>query len=171
MSGFGVGGFGALAHVAKADGWISIEEDEELPVGAARIRLVESAHVESSDAGTKAKRAPLYEHTYPVPRRTQIRVKEGQWVEAGDLLTVGSAFPTDVLDAAGGINLGVDGDVTAVSVKDEKKTGTRWMTVEIMSTEGEKEVRHLRVPDNRPDPEIVVGMEVNANIPDRKSVV
>ena len=155
----------ALAHVAKADGWVFIEEDEELPSGAARIRLVESAHIEAADAGTKAKRAPLYEHLYPVPRRTQIRVKEGQWVEAGDLLTVGSAFPTDVLDAAGGINLGLDGDVTSVSVKDEKKTGMRWMTVGIMTTDGEKEVRHLRVPDNRPDPEITVGMEVNANVP------
>ena len=42
-------------------------------------------------------------------RRTQITVDDGQWVEAGDLLSTGSAFPADILGSKPGVALGVPG--------------------------------------------------------------
>ena len=40
-----------------------------------------------------ATRAPVREHPFPVMRRTQITVDDGQWVEAGDLLSSGLGLP------------------------------------------------------------------------------
>jgi DNA-directed RNA polymerase subunit beta' len=132
----------ALAHVAIADGWIRIEDDETR-AGAARVVLVEAEHIENKDAGTGAKKAPVREHAFPVAKRTQIRVQDGQWVEAGTLLTIGSAWPADLLEATSGIFLSAEGQITAARIQ---KDG--WIKVEIQTEEG-MEVRYLLLPPER----------------------
>ena len=81
-------------------------------------------------------------------------VGAGQWVEAGDLVSTGSAFPADILSSKPGVGLGVQGTVTAVS--DE---GKGWMRVDV-ETEAGISQRWLRVPEDRPRPVIERGMEV-----------
>jgi DNA-directed RNA polymerase subunit beta' len=132
----------ALAHVAATDGWIRIEDDEVRP-GAARLVLTEVEHIETKDAGTGAKRAPVREHAYPVAKRTQITVDDGQWVEAGDLLTIGSAYPADILESTSGIFLSAAGRIASARVG---KDG--WVKVEVEGEEG-VEVRFLRVPSEK----------------------
>ena len=74
----------AQAHIAPVDGWVRITDDETRP-GSAHLVVVEPEYIEQDDAGTGATRAPVREHSFPVMRRTQITVDDGQWVEAGDL--------------------------------------------------------------------------------------
>jgi len=147
----------ALAHVAKVDGWVRIVNDESRP-GAATIMLAEPEHAVSEDAGTGDKRAPTREHAYPVPKRTQIIVDDGQWVEAGDLLTIGSAYPADILEATSGLFFNVAGKITAV--KDE---GEGWFKLTISTDDG-KEERWLRLPPHRGHQVPEKGSEV---LPDR----
>ncbi len=116
--------------------------------------VVEPEYIEQEDAGTGATRAPVREHSFPVMRRTQITVDDGQWVEAGDLVSTGSAFPADILSSRPGVSLGVQGTVTAV--KDE---GKGWVRVDV-ETEAGISQRWLRLPDDRPRPVIEKGMEV-----------
>jgi DNA-directed RNA polymerase subunit beta' len=132
----------ALAHVAATDGWIRIEDDETRP-GAARIVLTEPEYLEVEDAGTGATRAPVREHVYPVAKRTQITVDDGQWVDAGDVLTIGSAYPADILEATSGIFLSAAGHVTGARVLDDG-----WVKIEIAGEEG-AETRLLRLPPDR----------------------
>jgi len=149
----------ALAVVAKVDGWIRIIDDETRP-GAATLTIVEPEYIPVEDAGTGANREPVREHAHAVPKRTQIVVNDGDWVTAGTLLTIGSAFPTDILEATSGVALGVLGTVTKIS---EEKAVTdrpeRWLRVEV-ATEAGTSVRLLRLPADRPMPHIEVGMEV-----------
>jgi DNA-directed RNA polymerase subunit beta' len=70
------------AHIADISGDISIEETEK----ARKITL--------TGAGGK-------ERNYQVPRRSRLRVKDGQEVAAGDQLTEGSANPHDILKVLG----------------------------------------------------------------------
>jgi len=147
----------ALAHVAKVDGWVRIVNDESRP-GAATIMLAEPEYVASEDAGTGDKRAPTREHAYPVPKRTQIIVDDGQWVEAGDLLTIGSAFPADILEATSGLFFNVAGRVAAV--KDEKDG---WFKLTIATGDGNEE-RWLRLPAHRAHQVLEKGTEI---APDR----
>jgi DNA-directed RNA polymerase subunit beta' len=144
----------AQAHIAPVDGWIRITDDESRP-GSAVLEVVEPEYVEMEDAGTGATRAPVREHPFPVMRRTQIRVDDGQWVEAGDLLTTGSAFPAEILASKPGVALGVTG--TVKKVKDEKG----WLRVDV-DTEAGVSSRWLRLPPDRPRPVIEAGMEVRA---------
>ncbi len=144
----------AQAHVAPVDGWVRITDDETRP-GSATLTIVEPEYVEQDDAGTGATRAPLREHSFPVMRRTQITVDDGQWVEAGDLLSTGSAFPADILGSRPGVALGVQGTVTAV--KDE---GKGWLRVDV-ETEAGISQRWLRLPTDRPHPVIEVGEHVS----------
>ncbi|MEW6582873.1 MAG: DNA-directed RNA polymerase subunit beta', partial [Actinomycetota bacterium] len=132
----------ALAHVAVADGWIRIEDDETRPA-AARIILTEAEYIEAKDAGTGAQRSAVREHAYPVAKRTQITVDDGQWVEAGDLLTIGSAYPADILEATSGIFLSATGRIAkAVAQKDG------WVRVDVQTEDG-TESRLLRLPPDR----------------------
>ena len=82
----------AQAHIAPVDGWVRITDDETRP-GSANLTIVEPEYIEQDDAGTGATRAPVREHPFPVMRRTQITVDDGQWVEAGDLLSRGLGLP------------------------------------------------------------------------------
>ncbi|MGE4031061.1 MAG: hypothetical protein AB7I08_12615, partial [Thermoleophilia bacterium] len=143
----------AQAHVAPVDGWVRITDDETRP-GSAHLTVVEPEYIEQDDAGTGATRAPLREHTFPVMRRTQITVDDGQWVEAGDLLSTGSAFPADILGSRPGVALGVQGTVT--KVKEEKGD---WVRVDV-ETEAGISQRWLRLPSDRPRPVIEAGAEV-----------
>ena len=145
----------ALAYVAPVNGWVQIEDDETRP-GSATLTVVEPEYVEQDDAGTGATRAPVREHPFPVLRRTQIRVDNGQWVEAGDLLTTGSAFPTDILGSKPGVAIGVTG--TIKKVKDE---GKGWLRVNV-DTEAGLSSRYLRLPEDRPAPVIQPKTEVVA---------
>ena len=145
----------ALAHVAPVDGWVQIEDDETRP-GSATLTVVEPEYVEQDDAGTGATRAPVREHPFPVMRRTQITVDDGQWVEAGELLTTGSAFPADILGSKPGVAIGVTG--TIKRVKDE---GKGWLRVDV-ETEAGLSSRHLRLPDDRPAPVIPAKTDVVA---------
>jgi DNA-directed RNA polymerase subunit beta' len=149
----------ALAHVAAHDGWIRIEDDEARP-GAAIISLESPVSIE---VGRKKEPAspPV---TYNVLKRTQIRrdLADGAWVEAGALLTDGSAWPSDILDAQPGIDLGVTGTVASVSAGRTEK-GVRTLKLEIMGEDG-VQVRHLRVPADRPVPPIHDGMRVREGI-------
>ncbi|MBJ7455180.1 MAG: hypothetical protein JHC74_03880 [Thermoleophilia bacterium] len=88
-------------------------------------------------------------------RRTQITVSDGQWVEAGDLLSSGSAFPADILGSKPGVSIGVQGTITAV--KDE---GKGWLRVDV-ETEAGISPRWLRLPADRPRPVIEKGMQVS----------
>jgi DNA-directed RNA polymerase subunit beta' len=145
----------ALAYVAPVDGWVQIEDDETRP-GSATLTVLEPEYVEQEDAGTGATRAPVREHPFPVLRRTQIRVDNGQWVEAGELLTTGSAFPTDILGSKPGVAIGVTG--TIKKVKDE---GKGWLRVDV-ETEAGLSSRYLRLPDDRPAPVIPAKTDVVA---------
>ncbi len=145
----------ALAHVAAHDGWIHIDDDESRP-GGAIISLEAPVSIEVG-----RKKEPVREPvTYPVPKRTQVRrtLTDGAWVEAGDMLTDGSAFPSDILDAQAGIDLGITGVVVSV-VAGRTEKGSRTIKVEVRDEEG-VQVRHLRVPADRPAPPIVEGMYV-----------
>ena len=117
---------------------------------------MEPEYIEQDDAGTGATRAPVREHPFPAMRRTQIRVDDGQWVEAGDLLTTGSAFPAEILASKPGVALGVTGKVKRV--KDE---GKGWLRVDV-DTEAGLSQRWLRLPDDRPRPVIEKGAQVTA---------
>ena len=143
----------AQAHIAPVDGWIRITDDETRP-GSASLTVVEPEYIEQDDAGTGATRAPVREHPFPVMRRTQITVDDGQWVEAGDLLSAGSAFPADILGSKPGVALGVLG--TVKKVKDE---GKGWLRVDV-DTEAGISQRWLRLPSDRPRPAIAVGDQV-----------
>ncbi len=143
----------AQAHVAPVDGWVRITDDETRP-GSATLTIVEPEYVEMDDAGTGATRAPVREHPFPVMRRTQITVSDGQWVEAGDLLSTGSAFPADILGSKPGVSLGVQGRITGVK---SEKGG--WLRVNV-ETEAGISQRWLRLPSDRPGPVIEKGMEV-----------
>ena len=143
----------AQAHIAPVDGWIRITDDETRP-GSAHLTVVEPEYVEMEDAGTGATRTPVREHPFPVMRRTQITVNDGQWVEAGDLLSSGSAFPADILGSKPGVSIGVQGAITAV--KDE---GKGWVRVDV-ETEAGISPRWLRLPADRPRPVIEKGMQV-----------
>jgi DNA-directed RNA polymerase subunit beta' len=145
----------AQAHIAPVDGWIRIVDDETRP-GSATLEVVEPEYIEQEDAGTGATRAPVREHTFPAMRRTQLRVDDGQWVEAGDLLSTGSAFPAEILASKPGVALGVTGVVKRV--KDE---GKGWLRVDV-DTEAGTSTRWLRLPEDRPRPVIEKGMEVRA---------
>ncbi len=144
----------AQAHIAPVDGWIRITDDETRP-GSASLTVVEPEYVEMDDAGTGATRAPVREHSFPVMRRTQITVDDGQWVEAGDLLSNGSAFPADILGSKPGVAIGVQGVITGV--KDE---GKGWLRVDV-ETEAGISKRWLRLPTDRPRPVIEAGTEVS----------
>ena len=145
----------ALAHVAAHDGWIRIDDDETRP-GGAIISLESPVTIE---VGRKKEPAtpPV---TYTVLKRTQIRrdLEDGAWVEAGDLLTDGSAFPSDILEAQAGIDLGLNGVVASVTAGQATK-GVRTIKLEIKGEDG-VQVRHLRVPADRPVPPIVKGQHV-----------
>jgi DNA-directed RNA polymerase subunit beta' len=150
----------ALAHVAVTDGWVKIEDDDTRP-GAARIVLTEPEHIEIDDAGTGKHRQPARPvHTYPVPKRTQITVDDGQWVEAGDLLTIGSAFPADILKADSGLRLSISGRLTDVAQEDGG-----WLRLEVATEAGAVEMRYLRLPPDRPAPALRPGIEVRAEEP------
>jgi len=141
--------------VAAHDGWIRIDDDESRP-GGAIISLESPVTIE---VGRKKEPAtpPV---TYTVLKRTQIRrdLEDGAWVEAGDLLTDGSAFPSDILEAQAGIDLGLNGVVASVTAGQATK-GVRTIKLEIKGEDG-VQVRHLRVPADRPVPPIVKGQHV-----------
>ncbi len=145
----------ALAHVAAHDGWIRIEDDETRS-GAAIISLESPVSIE---VGRKKEPAtpPVI---YNVLKRTQIRrhLADGSWVEAGDMLTDGSAWPSDILEAQAGIDLGITGTVASVSSGRAEK-GARSIKVEVRGEDG-VQVRHIRVPVDRPAPPIQDGMRV-----------
>jgi DNA-directed RNA polymerase subunit beta' len=145
----------AQAHIAPVDGWIRVVDDESRP-GSATLEVVEPEYIEQDDAGTGATRAPVREHTFPAMRRTQIRVDDGQWVEAGDLLSTGSAFPAEILASKPGVALGVTG--TVKRVKDE---GKGWLRVDV-ETEAGLSTRWLRLPEDRPRPVIEKRDQVTA---------
>jgi DNA-directed RNA polymerase subunit beta' len=152
----------AQAHIAPVDGWVRITDDETRP-GSATLAIVEPEYIESeaavpdgAGAGTGASRTPVREHPFSALRRTQIRVDDGQWVEAGDLLTTGSAFPAEILSSKPGVAIGATGTITAVD--DE---GKGWLRVDV-ETEAGLSSRHLRLPEDRPRPVIEVGSQATA---------
>jgi len=149
----------ALAHVAAHDGWIRIDDDESRPGGA----IISLESPVSIEVGRKKEpvRPPV---TYTVLKRTQIRrdLEDGSWVEAGDLLTDGSAFPSDILEAQAGLDLGITGTIKSVSDGRTDK-GARVIKVEVKAEDG-VEVRHLRVPLDRPVPPIQKGMHVRDGV-------
>jgi DNA-directed RNA polymerase subunit beta' len=145
----------AQSHIAPVEGWVRITDDDTRP-GAAVLEVVEPEYVDQEDAGTGATRAPVREHSVPPLRRTQIRVDDGQWVEAGDLLTTGSAFPAEILASKPGVAIGVTG--TVKKVKDE---GKGWLRVDVQ-TEAGLSTRWLRLPEDRPRPVIEPGAQVTA---------
>ena len=149
----------ALAHVAAHDGWIRIEDDETRP-GAAIIHLESPVTIEVGRKKEPVRPAV----TYNVLKRTQIRrdLEDGAWVEAGELLTDGSAFPSDILEAQSGIDLGVNGTVASVSAGRTDK-GARTIKIEVTGEDG-VQVRHLRVPLDRPAPPIHDGMLVREGV-------
>jgi DNA-directed RNA polymerase subunit beta' len=148
----------ALALVASVDGWVRIEDDETRP-GAATLIVVEPEYLENEDAGTGALRQPLREHAHAVAKRTQIIVGDGQWVEAGDRLTIGSAFPSDILGATAGVTINARGRVVHVG---EEETG--WLIVDVETDAGLSR-RLLRLPTDRPRPAIKVGDVISPDVP------
>jgi DNA-directed RNA polymerase subunit beta' len=148
----------ALAQVAKVDGWVRIEDDETRP-GTARIVIVEPVFVESDDAGTGKQRSSVGEHAYDYVKRTQMIVSGGQWVEAGDLITIGSAFPADILEATSGVFLRVDGRVKKVTAE---KDNEGWYKVDLDTADG-KETRWVHIPAGRTPWLPEAGMEVHAD--------
>ena len=91
----------------------------------------------------------MREHPFPVLRRTQIRVDDGQWVEAGDLLTTGSAFPADILGSKPGVALGRHRH----HHRGSRTRAKGWLRVDV-ETEAGLSSRRLRLPDDRPAPVI-----------------
>jgi len=150
----------ALAQVALVDGWIRIEDDDTRP-GTARIVLVEPVFVESDDAGVGKQRGSVGEHPYDYVKRTQITVSDGQWVEAGDLLTIGSAFPPDILEATSGVFLRAEGRVKKVTAE---KGNEGWFKVDIDTPDG-KETKWVHVPAGRAAWLPVAGMDVHEDFP------
>ncbi len=150
----------ALAQVANVDGWVRIEDDESRP-GTARIVIVEPVYVESDDAGTGKQRSSVGEHPFDYVKRTQMIVNNGQWVEAGDLVTIGSAFPADILEATSGVFLRADGRVKKVSAE---KDNEGWYKVDLDTPDG-KETRWVRIPPSRAPWLPEGGMEVHADYP------
>ncbi len=148
----------ALAEVAAVDGWVRIEDDEARP-GAAILVVTEPEYIPIKEKGTGAQREPVREHSYKVAKRTQILVEDGQWVEAGDVLTTGSAFPSDILAAEAGVAFGVEGEIKTVG-----KTRDGMIKVTIETADGPSE-RLLRLPPDAPSPVIEKGMHVS---PDRR---
>ena len=148
----------ALAQVAKVDGWIRIEDDETRP-GTARIVLVEPVFVESDDAGTGKQRGSVGEHAYDHVKRTQITVSNGQWVEAGDLLTIGSAFPPDILEATSGVFLRTEGRVKKVTAE---KGNEGWYKIDVDTADG-KETKWVHIPVGRAGWLPVAGMDVHTD--------
>jgi DNA-directed RNA polymerase subunit beta' len=154
----------ALAHVAKVDGWVRIEEDETRP-GGAIIRLVEPVYMETEDIGSGVHRDPMREHLYTVPKRTQIRrdLHDGDWVEAGALLTDGSAFPAEILAASSGVVLDLTGRVVSVADERVEDDGrARWVRVDVETDAGLR-TRFLRLPTDRPGPQLAAGTHVRAD--------
>ncbi len=150
----------ALAQVAKVDGWVRIEDDETRP-GVSRVVIVEPVFAESDDAGTGKQRSSVEEHTYDYLKRTQILVTQGQWVEAGDLITIGSAYPPEILEATSGVFLHVDGRVKKVTaLKDEQG----WYKVDLDTADG-KETRWVHLPAGRAPWLPEAGMDVHADFP------
>ncbi|WP_246496269.1 DNA-directed RNA polymerase subunit beta' [Miltoncostaea marina] len=143
----------AQAVVSPVDGWVRITDDETRP-GSATLTVVEPEYVEMDDAGTGATKAPVREHSFTALRRTQITVDDGQWVEAGDLLTTGSAFPADILSSKPGVAIGVQGRITGVT-----EDGEQWLRVDV-ETEAGTSQRWLRLPADRPRPVIEAGTQV-----------
>jgi len=150
----------ALAQVAKVDGWIRIEDDDTRP-GTARIVLVEPVFIESDDAGAGKQRGTVGEHAYEWVKRTQITVNHGQWVEAGDLLTIGSAYPPDILEATSGVFLRAEGKVKKVTAE---RGNAGWHKVEIDTPDG-KETKWLHLPPGRGAWLPVAGMDVHTDTP------
>lgn len=78
------------AIISEIDGVIRLEE------GAKRRReiVVTAAASEDSELGTEEKR-------YPVPYSATLKVREGDFVEAGDLLTDGTVSPQEIMKIKG----------------------------------------------------------------------
>ena len=150
----------ALAQVAKVDGWVRIEDDETRP-GTSRVVLVEPVFVESDDAGTGKQKSSVQEHAYDFLKRTQITVDNGQWVEAGDLMTIGSAFPPDILEATSGVFLRAEGKVKKVTAD---KANEGWYKVDLDTADG-KETRFVHMPAARAPWLPVAGMDVHEDYP------
>ncbi len=149
----------ALAYVAAHDGWIRIDDDESRP-GGAIISLEPPVSIEVGRKKEPVRPAV----TYQVLKRTQIRrdLADGAWVEAGDLLTDGSAFPSDILEAQAGVDLGITGTVASLTAGRADK-GARTYKVEVSGEDG-VQVRHLRVPADRPAPPLHEGMPVREGV-------
>ncbi len=150
----------ALAQVARVDGWVRIEDDESRP-GTARIVLVEPVFVESDDAGTGKQRSSVQEHAYDYIKRTQITVDNGAWVEAGDLLTIGSAYPPDILEATSGVFLRTEGRVKKITAE---KGQEGWHKVDLDTPDG-KQTRWIHMPAARAPWLPVAGMDVHEDFP------
>jgi len=118
-------------------------------------------YVESDDAGTGKQRSSVGEHPFDYVKRTQMIVNNGQWVEAGDLVTIGSAFPADILEATSGVFLRADGRVKKVTAE---KDNEGWYKTDIDTPDG-KETRWVRIPPGRAPWLPEAGMEVHADFP------
>jgi len=78
------------AIISEIDGIVRIEE------GSKRKReiVVTAAETEESELGTEEKR-------YPVPYSATVKVRDGDFVEAGDLLTDGTVSPQEIMKIKG----------------------------------------------------------------------
>ena len=78
------------AIISEIDGVVRLEE------GAKRRReiVITAAASEESELGTEEKR-------YPVPYSSTVKVREGDFVEAGDLLTDGTVSPQEIMKIKG----------------------------------------------------------------------
>jgi DNA-directed RNA polymerase subunit beta' len=78
------------AIISEIDGVVRLEE------GAKRRReiVITAAVSEESELGTEEKR-------YPVPYSSTLKVREGDFVEAGDLLTDGTVSPQEIMKIKG----------------------------------------------------------------------
>jgi DNA-directed RNA polymerase subunit beta' len=78
------------AIISEIDGVVRLEE------GAKRRReiVITAAASEESELGTEEKR-------YPVPYSSTLKVREGDFVEAGDLLTDGTVSPQEIMKIKG----------------------------------------------------------------------
>jgi DNA-directed RNA polymerase subunit beta' len=146
----------ALAQVAKVDGWVRLEDDETRP-GNSRIIIAEPVFMETDDAGTGKQRSSVGEHVYDFIKRTQITVNNGQWVDAGDLITIGSAFPPDILEATSGVFPRVTGRVKKVT---SERGSDGWFKIDFETPDG-KETRWAHIPPSRAPWLPEAGMEVH----------